>query len=93
MQMNEGAVAKVSEATCSYVCVISHYSIYVGMGPNQREIQELFINTEQGMYQRNSVLRIFSTLQSCARMVKSKVWHVFLQVFPQQAASIHTICR
>ena len=27
MQMNEGAVAKVSKATCIYVCVISHYSI------------------------------------------------------------------
>jgi len=27
MQINEGAVAKVSEATCIYVCVISHYSI------------------------------------------------------------------
>jgi len=27
MQMNEGAVAIVSEATCIYVCVISHYSI------------------------------------------------------------------
>jgi len=27
MQMNKGAIAKVSEATCIYVRVISHYSI------------------------------------------------------------------
>jgi len=58
------------------------------MGSNQRKIQELFVNTEQGMYERNSVLCTFSILQSCARIVKSKVWYVFLQGFPQQAVMI-----